>query len=72
MIEKIKEFSKESVSKALIDLHITKKDLAQRLGVSRTYLTYVLAGTKKGYELRELIVNYLNEKIDEKNINKEN
>lgn len=72
MIEKIKEFSKESVSKALIDLHITKKDLAQRLGVSRTYLTCVLAGTKKGYELRELIVNYLNEKIDEKNINKEN
>ena len=70
MLEKINEFSKESVSKALIDLHITKKELAKRLGISQTYLTYLLSGKKKGYELRDLIVNYLNQKIDEKNAKK--
>ena len=70
MLEKINEFTKESVSKALIDLHITKKELAKRLRISRTYLTYVLSGQKKGYELRDLIVNYLNQKIDEKNAKK--
>ncbi len=52
------DFGKK-VKKQLIDLNKSSKQLAIELGVSRTYLSEILNGTRKGINRRKEIADIL-------------
>ncbi len=52
------DFGKK-VKKQLIDLNKNSKQLAIELGVSRTYLSEILNGTRKGINRRKEIADIL-------------
>lgn len=56
--KKLTPFGKE-VEKKLIDLDMTKKDLSNELGITQSYLTDVLKGTREGYDIKPKIAKLL-------------
>lgn len=58
--------NKKNIDKILIDLGISKTELAKRLNVSRVHLTNVINGQKQSPLLEKRIKEYL---IEEKNKN---
>lgn len=55
---KLTPFGKE-VEKALIDKDMSKRELAEILGITQAYLTDILKGTREGKERKKQIAEYL-------------
>lgn len=56
----IEKFSKKEIDKILIDMNLSKKQLAKELNVSRVYLTNVINGKKPSKKLKNRILEYIN------------
>lgn len=57
----------KQVRKALIDRDMTAADLAQALGVTPSYISDILKGSRKADAQRARIMDYLELKGDEEN-----
>ena len=51
------------VKKAMLDRDMTQTTLAKELGISNSYLTEILHGTRKGVKQKERIAKILDIKI---------
>lgn len=56
----IEKFNKKEIDKILIDMNLSKKQLAKELNVSRVYLTNVINGKKPSKKLKNRILEYIN------------
>lgn len=68
--EPYKQFGR-IVKKRLIDLGMSQRELAKRVGVNENYLTDVLNGRKPGFKYRGAIISVLNMDRDGKTLKRE-
>jgi len=55
----LSEFGK-IVNEKLIKLNITQKQLAEKIGTTPVYLSYILRGERGGQKYKEKILEYIN------------